>query len=273
MHDPTDVSRAVTQHYTRGNLAEGIFDALRQAGKRPDQLQPDDLAALDQFHIGGQAATLALAELAGIQEGWSVLDVGGGIGGPARTLAKAMRCQVTVLELTEEFVEVGALLSERMDLAGKVHFRHGSGTDMPFPDGKFDAVWTQHSTMNISHKDRLYQEAHRVLRKNGRLALHEVVTGHVQPVEYPTPWAESPATSFLLSATELRQLIRGSGFAELAWQDTTEQSLEWFGRIAAAAVVPGLSLQLVLTPEARRNALRNLQEQRVEIVQAAFRRP
>lgn len=273
MHDPSDVSREVAGHYTHGQLADRIFYALRRAGKRVDQLQPEDLAPLDQFHIGGQAATLELAKLAGIEEGWSVLDVGGGIGGAARMLAKALRCQVTVLELTEEFVEVGALLSERMDLAGKVHFRHGSGTAMPFPDGKFDMVWTQHSTMNICDKRQLYREMRRVLRSGGRLAMHEVVAGKIEPVVYPTPWADGPETSFLTSQAELRALIVASGFDELVWQDTTEPSLAWFKHVAGAPPVPGLGLQLLLTTEARGNALRNLEEQRIEIVQAAFLRP
>ena len=270
---PSDVEDAVALHYTRGNLAERICEALERAGKRPERLQADDLAALDQFHIGGHASTLDLAKLAGIREGWMVLDVGGGIGGPARTLAKAMRCQVTVLELTPEFVDVGAMLSERMDLAGKVHYRLGSGTEMPYPDGKFDAVWTQHSTMNIADKDALYREAFRVLRSGGRLALHEITVVDGQVALYPTPWADSEDTSFLVTQADLRSLIASHGFKELAWNDTTDESRAWFRSISPSTAVPGLSLQLVLSPEARRNAARNLEEHRVEAVQAAFERP
>ena len=271
MHDPSDAARAVARHYTRGDLAKRLFEALDKAGKDVGRLQPEDLESIDQFHLGGRAATMELAELAGIQQGWQVLDVGGGIGGPARALAKALRCQVTVLDVTEEFVELGALLSERMDLAGKVHFRHGSGTDMPFPDGKFDCVWTQHSTMNIADKERLYAEAQRVLRRGGRLAMHEVVAGGVQPVEYPVPWAKDASTSFLLPQAELRAIIREAGFRELAWRDLTEQSLDWFKR-APTPSLPGIGMRLLVPPEAMRNAVRNLEERRNEIVQAAFER-
>ena len=274
MPQPSDIAR----HYTRGHLAERIFDGLRAEGKDPGRLKPEDTSPVDQFHIRGRAATLELAQLAGIQPGWQVLDVGGGLGGPARVLAREMRCQVTVLDLTEEFVRVGALLSERMDLAGLVHFRHGDAQDMPFVDGRFDAVWTQHSTMNIRDKQRLYESARRVLRRGGRLAMHEVVAGPVQPVHYPTPWADSEEASFLLSQEELRSLIGRCGFKELAWQDVTEASREWFERAAAPSVAPPppLGLHLVLGQHAAqmmRGQVLNLQEGRVEVVMAAFERP
>jgi MPBQ/MSBQ methyltransferase len=268
---------ALERHYTRGDLARRIFEGLRVEGKDPGRLKPEDTAAVDQFHIRGRAATLELAKLAGVQQGWSVLDVGGGLGGPARTLARELRCQVTVLDITKEFVEVGALLSERMDLAGLVHFRHGSALDMPFVDGRFDVVWTQHSTMNIEDKQRFFREAYRVLRRGGRLALHEIVAGPVQPVIFPTPWADGESASFLLPQAELRTLIRAAGLRELAWQDTTQESLELFRRVAVPPIIqPPLGLHLILGDKAgqmTQGQVRNLEERRIEVVMAAFERP
>ncbi|HVA25935.1 MAG TPA: methyltransferase domain-containing protein [Chloroflexota bacterium] len=271
---------AVERHYTRGNLAERILEGLHKSGKDNGRPRPEDLAAVDQFHIRGRAATLELAKVAGIQPGWSVLDVGGGIGGAARLLASRLRCQVTVLDLTDEFVRTGAMLCERMDLAGLVHFRHGSALDMPFDRERFDVVWTQHSTMNIANKDRLYDEAHRVLRPRGRLAMHEVVAGPVEPACYPVPWAVDESTSFLLPQAQLRTLIARFGFRELAWQDTTAASLEWFKRVALPplpqASPPPLGLHLLLGDTAAamlRGQALNLEERRLEVVQAVFERP
>lgn len=276
---PDDVSSradaAVSQHYTSGHLAERIFAGLSANGSDLGRLKPEDLAPLDQFHVGGRSATRDLAKLAGIQPGWQVLDIGGGLGGAARLLAREMRCQVTVLDLTPEFVQVGATLSERMDLAGLVHFRLGDAIDLPFDAARFDAVWTQHSTMNIADKGRMCQEIHRVLRTGGRLAMHEIVAGPVQPVLFPTPWSTDVATSFLLPQSELRALIMSNGFRELAWQDTTAVSLGWFKGVAP---VPGgsraaLGLHLILGEgfgRALQLQIANLQERRVEIVQAAF---
>ncbi|MDQ3045762.1 MAG: methyltransferase domain-containing protein, partial [Chloroflexota bacterium] len=144
---------------------------------------------MDQFHIGGQEATLRLARLAGIHTGQTVLDVGGGLGGPARTLARAFECAVTVVDLTQEYCRVGAMLTSRTGLSPRVAFVNASALNLPFSNDAFDVVWTQHSSMNIANKDRLYDELRRVLRPGGRLALHEIMTGRRIPARFPVPWA------------------------------------------------------------------------------------
>lgn len=266
---------AVSQHYTSGQLAERIFAGLRANGCDLGRLRPEDLAPVDQFHAGGRSATRELARLAGIQPGWQVLDIGGGLGGAARLLASEIRCQVTVLDVTPEFVQVGATLSERMDLAGLVHFRLGNAIDLPFDAARFDAVWTQHCTMNVTDKGSMYQEIHRVLRAGGRLAMHEVMAGPVQPVLFPTPWSIDGATSFLLPPSELRALINSDGFRELAWQDATAAALKWFKGVAPVpgAGRPGVGLHLILGDEFERavqGQVVNLEEHRIDVVQAAF---
>jgi ubiquinone/menaquinone biosynthesis C-methylase UbiE len=164
-----EYARALNQHYGRGDLGAAIVAALGAAGKDPNTLTPDDLAPVDQFHIRGQEATLELVRLAELEPGAHVLDVGGGLGGPARTLAVTVGCRVTVLDLTEEYCRVGADLTQRAGLADRVSFRHGDALALPFEAGSFDAVWTQHSSMNIADKEALYREAHRVLRPGGRI--------------------------------------------------------------------------------------------------------
>lgn len=88
-----------------------------------------------------------------------------------------------------------------------MRFQHGDALELPFDDGSFDVVWTQHSSMNIADKRRLYAGFHRVLRPGGRLALFEVVAGLGEPLHFPVPWASGQATSFLLPAEALRQLL------------------------------------------------------------------
>ncbi len=161
-----ETTAAVAGHYGKEKLLETILDALRAAGKDPERLTVEDLATFDHFHLRGRDATLELLRLAGLRAGELVLDVGGGIGGPARTLAEA-GCSVTVLDLTEEFCRTGAALTERVALGARVTFRHASALDMPFEDGAFDAAWTQHSSMNIEDKEQLYKEIARVVRRGG----------------------------------------------------------------------------------------------------------
>jgi SAM-dependent methyltransferase len=270
-----DYAQAVNAHYSPPDLGATILAALRAAGKDPDHLAPADLAPVDQFHIGGRQATLDLARLAGIAPGATVLDVGGGLGGAARTLATEFGCAVTVLDLTAEYCRVGAMLTARTGLDDRVTFRHGNALALPCPDEGFDVVWTQHSSMNIADKAGLYAEIRRVLRPGGRLALHEVVAGPVQPIHFPVPWAGDPSLSFLSPPDELRALLRDAGFAEVAWVDVTAPAVAWF-RAWAATTTPGpLGMHLLMGAGARekgRNQVRNLEEGRAGVVQGVFAR-
>lgn len=270
--------RPVGEHYRRANLGARILEALRAAGKDPDALSPEDLAPVDQFHTHGRQATLDLARRAGITAGMRVLDAGGGLGGPARTLASEFDCTVEVLDLTEEFCQTGTALTARTGLSDRVSFRYGSALDMPYPDAGFDLAWTQHSSMNMADKERLYAEIRRVLRPGGRLALHEILAGPVSPIHFPVPWAREPRLSHLRQPEEIRTLLHKTGFQEITWIDESGTALRWHRERLAAMpeIPPPLGLHLVLgndLHEMLRNQVRNLEERRISVVQAVFERP
>ncbi len=245
-----------------------------RGGRETALLTPDDLAPIDQFHVGGKGATLALAALAGIDPASRVLDVGGGFGGPARTLAAAYGCSVTVLDLTAAYCQVGEMLTERTGLSDHVTFRHGDALAIPFPDATFDLVWTQHSSMNIADKRQLYTEIFRVLRAGGRLALFEIMAGTEAPPHYPVPWAQDASISFLSSPDDVRALLSAIGYQEVVWEDLTD------GTVAAATAqstpaVPPPGLHLVLGadfPERARNMMRNLAEHRIALIRSVLER-
>ncbi|MBI3029232.1 MAG: methyltransferase domain-containing protein [Candidatus Rokubacteria bacterium] len=273
-------AQSLSRHYGRKGLGLAIVEGLRAAGKDRSAIQRDDLAPIDHFHIRGKEATLELARLAGLRRGIKVLDVGGGLGGPARTLAGEIGCQVTVLDLTEEYCRVGEDLTRRTGLGDRVVFCHGSALEMPFPDQTFDAVWTEHSSMNIEQKERLYDEIRRVLRAGGRLAMYEIMGGPNAPIHFPVPWARDAASSFLRPPQAIRALLSGKHFEEVAWVDVSTPALEWFRKRVAAAraavAPPPLGLHLLLGEDFApmfRNQVRNLEEGRIAVIMGVWDRP
>ncbi len=270
---------AVSAHYTAGDLGAKILASLRAAGKDTDALQVEDLAQIDQLHSGGVQATRALIRRARLQPGMRVLDVGGGLGGPARLLAHDVACTVTVLDQSEESCRVGELLTEGVGLADRVTFRHGSALEIPFPDGAFDRVWTQHATMNIAEKARLYREIYRVLRPGGWLAMQEMMAGPVQPIHFPVPWAHDASISFLQPSAEIRALLTKIDFREVEWVDEREATLANMQAAAAGQPQSGSpppAAQLMFGPQLPdmvRNVGRGLRENRLTLVQAVFERP
>lgn len=268
----------VSEHYARVS-EEDIFAAVRAAGKDAAQLAPADLAPIDQFHTRGRDATLELARRAGLAEGMHVLDAGGGIGGAARTLAAEFGCRVTVLDLTETYCRIGEALTKATRLSDRVSFRHGSALDIPFDDQYFDAVWTQHSSMNIADKPQLYRELYRVVKRGGAFVMHEIMAGPNAPVHFPVPWARTPDISHLRLPEDAHQLIHFIGFQEKFWADESAAALEWFkARVAAmhnAPSPPPLGLHVLLGADFDamfRNLVRNLDEQRIAVVQGVFKR-
>src|SRR2546422_73278 len=189
---------AVTAGYwEREGLERAILGALAATGRDVDALTVDDLAPADHFHGGGKAATDRLARLAGIRPGMRVLDVGGGLGGPARTLAATCGAHVTVVDVTESFVRTGAALTARLGLADRVEHRVGDALELDVPAASFDLVWTQNSGMNIADKERLYRGFARALRPGGVLATQEPMAGSVQPATVPGIGAPASRGEFL----------------------------------------------------------------------------
>ncbi len=160
---------AVHAHYSRKGLGASILEALEKAGKDVKALTLEDLAPIEEFHIGGRKPTPELGRLAGLSEGMQVVDVGCGIGGPARAMAHYFGCEVVGVDLTEEFCAAATLLNERTGLDRKVSIRHGSALALPLEDASVDVAWMQHVGMNIEDKVGLFKELGRVAAARGEI--------------------------------------------------------------------------------------------------------
>jgi sarcosine/dimethylglycine N-methyltransferase len=266
-------ARAINDYWGRNDLERAILSALAAAGKDVDALTIDDLALSDQFHSGGKDATMRLAQLAGLRPGLRVLDVGGGLGGPARTLAAEFGCHVTVVDLTESYVSTGAALTARLGLSD--HVTHRTGDALALEVGgvdPFDIVWTQNSGMNVSDKERLYAGFARLLGRGGLLAIQEPMAGPVQPPIFPVMWARDATSSFLRSPEEMRGVMEAAGFRARAWDDVTAE----LAGPSTGGVVPAHSIQRIVMGDAleeiTRAGQRNREERRIVIVQAVLPR-
>ena len=226
MSPPTIPCAAVTsrvrEHYGTASLGDRVAAALVRAGLSEGRIEWSALAPIDEFHTGGLAATREVVAALDPMAGDRVLDVGSGLGGPARLIAAQRGCDVTGIDLTPEFVEVAERLTERTGLSDRVRFVCADALALPFEDGVFDAAITQHVAMNIADRARLYSEIRRVMRPGGRFALYDVVAGDGEPLTFPVPWARDPEMSFLLTADETRAAVAAAGFEEASFSDRTD---------------------------------------------------
>lgn len=269
----------IEDHYRHSGLESAILEALIAAGKDIDNLKAEDLAPIDEFHIRGRKATLELAREISPAEGSKVLDVGSGLGGPSRCLALEFGCRVTGIDLSTDYCRAAGMLARLLRLDSQVNYLQGNAVEMPFEDAAFDLVWTQHATMNIADKDKLYSEMWRVLKPGGKLVFYDVFAGAVGPVHFPVPWAHESSTSFLVSPDQIRNRLEHIGFEILTWRDTTEIGRSWFRRLGEKIItegLPPLGIHLLLGSDFKvmaHNQVLNLEENRIALVEAVVRRP
>jgi SAM-dependent methyltransferase len=234
----------LSEHYRQAESLAGILARIDAA--LPAGLSPETLASLDQFHSGGLPASRELAAIAAIAPGEAVLDVGCGVGGPARLLAHEHKANVTAVDLSADYIAIARALSKKTGIA--VAFDAADALRLPFAEASFDVVWTQHASTNIADKSGFYGELRRVLRPGGRLVFHDLLKGP-QPgaLDFPLPWADGPDESFLIEPAELRQLLPGRGFREKNWQDRTSATLAFFDKMGPPPdIAPPLGIHLLL---------------------------
>jgi SAM-dependent methyltransferase len=272
-------SGKVREHYGSDGIADRLLQALAATGASTENLTPLDLAPLDQFHSRGLEATKELAALLAPTADEHVLDIGCGIGGPARYIAYAHGCRVTGIDLTPEFIAAAEQLNSVTKLSERVGVQCGSATDLPFAEATFDAAYSQNVVMNIEDKAAFYREAWRVLRPGGRLALSNLALGPAGPPLYPVPWAERAETSFLTTPAESRALIEATGFEIASFAETTETMLVFYvaqrERIQREGP-PALGVHLLMGDRIKgmqRNVAQSMEEGRIVPVEILCRKP
>ena len=212
--------RQVTEHYASEGITARILAALRNVNGPDVPITPDTLAPIDHFHGKGVVATEELAALLQPQASDHLLDIGCGIGGPARWIAAKYGCRVTGVDLTAEFCEAARELNGLCGVADRVQILRGSALALPIPDESVDRAYSQAALMNVSDKQGVFREAWRVFRPGGLLALSLAGVGSAGEPHYPLPWATTTAISFLATPDEVRGDLLAAGFHVVFVRDT-----------------------------------------------------
>jgi sarcosine/dimethylglycine N-methyltransferase len=274
----TDLKREIMNNsqihaqYSTGVSQRNIEQALVAAGKDLNHLQPSDLALLEDFHTMGRIATSQLVDLIGITRDDRVLDAGSGIGGTARFVADRCGCNVTAVDLTDEYCEAANWLNRLVGLDERISVRQADVTAIPFADASFDVVFSQHVQMNVADKAGLYREARRLLVGEGRLAIWDITTGERGELDYPVPWADQRGVSHLVTSDKLRAVIESSGFVIDEWNDLTDQAATTMQMVLSLPPNP-LGLHAFVTDFAKKaqNLTRALADGRLRVVQGVAR--
>jgi ubiquinone/menaquinone biosynthesis C-methylase UbiE len=264
LNDMAERTADVQAHWTRPGVLARIDAALTELGHDPQNLSPDILATIEHLHSGGLNTTLDQAERIALTEESRVLDIGCGIGGPARYLAYRYSCRVDGIDLTPELIETGQVLTERCGLVDRVMLRLGDALHLPYPDQTFDVVWCQNVTMNIADKAGFLAGVYRVLKPGGLFTSTEYSVGPGGDIIFPVPWAYDASINFLEPEDVMRAQYQTAGFRILEWMNYSDSVIEHYEKMLSAPSNK-LTNRLILgddAPERQRNSQRNLIERR-----------
>jgi ubiquinone/menaquinone biosynthesis C-methylase UbiE len=269
----------VSSHYTHGGLIEAIRVGIASLGKAPETATVDDLAPVDEFHIGGRKASEDFLGQLGLTAEKHILDVGCGLGGAARFVASRYGSRVTGIDLTGEYVETGNALCKWVGLDERITLHQGSALAMPFADSSFDGAYMLHVGMNIVDKEKLGLEVARVLRPGSLFGIYDVMRTGPGELAYPVPWATSPDLSAVAEPERYKEALQAAGFAATAERNRRDFALAFFAELraktAAAGGPPPLGLHLLMgksTPEKVQNMIDNISKGRIAPVELIARK-
>jgi len=269
----------VAGHFEHGDLLAAIRDGIEAIGKTPSTVTVDDLAPVEEFHIGGRQASEEFVDQMGLAATHHTLDVGCGVGGTARFVVDRYGCRVTGIDLTPEFVETGRILCDWVRMADRIDLRLGDALDMPFPEATFDAAIMLHVGMNIPDKKRLCAEVARALKPGGRFGIYDITRTGDGALSYPVPWAASPDTDALAPAEDYREALESAGFEITATRNRHAFAVEFFNeanrRMATSGGPPPLGIHVHMGREAPakiRHMVENLESGRIAPVEFIARK-
>lgn len=222
------MKNSIAEHYTHGELLDRILKGIEAIGKTPATVTVDELAPVDEFHIGGRQASEDFISQLELSADDYTLDIGCGLGGTSRFVASRFGCRVTGIDLTAEFVSTGQFLCDWVGLSGQVELHQGDATEMPFSNESFDAAFMLHVGMNIADKAGLFAEVYRLIKPGAMFGIYDVMQTSDENLTYPVPWSSVPGTSALASQDQYVEGLEQVGFRIIRIRNRRDFAAEFF---------------------------------------------
>lgn len=226
--------QAVASHYSHGSLLGAIEDGLAKQGITPEDATIEDLGPVDEFHMGGRAATANLLDQLEILPSHKWLDVGCGLGGAARFAASQYGARIVGVDLTPEYVSAGRVLCDWVGLSERIELHTSSALGTPFAASEFDGAYMMHVGMNIEDKGALFDEVARVLKPGATFAIYDIMKSNSEELVYPVPWAASSETSWLAAPELYRAHLEERGFTVIKVSDRRSFAVAFFREMREA---------------------------------------
>lgn len=271
--------QSISDHWGTGDVYAEIMKAMEAASISPDTVTVEQMAPVDHFHARGFPATVELADALPIKAGHHIVDIGCGLGGPARYLADRFGCRVSGVDITGPFVEAANKLTALLKMDGQVEAELGDGQYLPYSDAMFDGGYTQHVTMNIADRARFFGEAFRVLKPGAFFALTEHGLGPEGNPYHPLPWSEDGSGAYLVTPADTKAYLERAGFVDVEVEDTGAKYLAGYRRAMELAAEGNLSpfgahiLMRQTAPAKTKNAARNIEEGRTHPIRIICYKP
>ena len=258
----------VQDFWTRGNLKERVRIALEKSNLNKKSLNIEDLHPIDQYHARGVEATKELAEKLKVDKNHKIIDIGCGLGGPARYFAKHFQCKVTGVDITPAFIEIGNDFNKKTKMDDKVSLKVTNGKTLPFDIEEFDGAISQHVTMNVKNRDLFFSEIYRVLKKKSFFAFSEHGLGPKGNPIFPLPWADNEDMNFLKTPSSTVEILQKVGFKDISLVETGAKYMESYEKSLKRKKefeIPTLGMHVIGGPtmfERQNNSLLSIKEQR-----------
>ncbi len=171
------------------------------------------------------------SKLTNLDENSKVIDLGSGYGGVARYLARTYGCEVVALNLSEKENDRNRQKNKEQGLENLIEVVDGSFEELPYPDQHFDVVWSEDSFLHSGNREKVVQEAVRVLKSGGEFVFTDPMMADDCPEGVLQPILERINLSTMGCPSFYRETAKKLGLEEIGFEELTEHLINHYSRV------------------------------------------